>query len=89
MKSPVQRLAIVGAPGLVNFITAVAYHFCPSLPAALAQPGALLLADLRSKQHSFLCVTIVNSTMIAMNSVPCMVHRLYLDTKDGVYAYYH
>ena len=25
-----QRLAKVGAPGFVNFITAVAYHFCPA-----------------------------------------------------------
>ena len=35
-----QRSAIVGAPGLVNFTTAVAYHFCPSLLAAFTQPGA-------------------------------------------------
>ena len=32
-------------PGLVNFITAVAYHFCLSLPAAFTQPGRSLLAD--------------------------------------------
>ena len=36
----VQRSAKVGAPGLVNFITAVAYHFCPCLPAAFTQLGA-------------------------------------------------
>ena len=30
----------VSAPGLVNFITAIAYHFCLNLPAAFAQPGA-------------------------------------------------
>ena len=42
----VQRSAEVGATGLVNFITAVAYHFCPSLPAAFTQPGASTLADL-------------------------------------------
>ena len=42
----VQSSAIVGSPGLVNFITAVAYHFCPSLPAAFTQPGASTLADL-------------------------------------------
>ena len=29
-----------------NFITAVAYHFCPSLPAAFTQPGASTLAEL-------------------------------------------
>ena len=32
-------------PGLVNFINAVAYHFCLSLPAAFTQPGRSLLAD--------------------------------------------
>ena len=42
----VQRSAKVGAPGLVNFITAVAHHFCPSLPAAFTEPGASTLADL-------------------------------------------
>ena len=42
----VQRLAIVGALGLVNFITAVVYHFCPSLSAAFTKPGALTSADL-------------------------------------------
>ena len=42
----VQRPAKVGAPGLVNFITAVAYHFCPSLPATLTQPGVSTFADL-------------------------------------------
>ena len=36
----VQRLAKVGVPGLVNSITAVAYHFCPILTTALTQPGA-------------------------------------------------
>ena len=41
-----QRSAKVGAPGLVNFINAVAYHICPSLPAAFTQPVALTLADL-------------------------------------------
>ena len=46
LRVQVQRSAKVGAPGLVNFITAVAYHFCPSLPAAFTQPGASTLADL-------------------------------------------
>ena len=43
-----QRSAEVGAPNYVNIITAVAYHFCPSLPAAFTQPCALTLADLLS-----------------------------------------
>ena len=42
----VQRSAKVGAPGSVNFITAVAYYFCPSLPAAFTQPVSLTLAVL-------------------------------------------
>ena len=32
-------------PGLVNFVPAVAYHFCLNLPAAFSQPGNGLLAD--------------------------------------------
>ena len=44
--SKVDKLATVGAPGLVNFITAVAYHFCPGLLAAFTQPGASTLSDL-------------------------------------------
>ena len=30
---------------LVNFVSAVAYHFCFNLPAAFTQPGALTFAD--------------------------------------------
>ena len=32
-------------PGLVNFVSVVAYHSCLSLPAAFAQPIRSLLAD--------------------------------------------
>ena len=31
---------------MVNYITAVAYHFCLNLSAAFTQPGASTLADL-------------------------------------------
>ena len=41
---PLQGSAKVGASGLVNFITAVAHHLCPSLSVAFTQPGALTLA---------------------------------------------
>ena len=34
------------ATGLVNFVTAVAYHFCLSLPAPFTQPEVQLLAEL-------------------------------------------
>ena len=33
------------ALGFVNFVPAVAYHFCLALPAAFSQPGDRLLAD--------------------------------------------
>ena len=46
-----QGSAKVGAPGLTNFVTADAYHFCPSLPAAFTQPGASILADFRTLVH--------------------------------------
>ena len=29
----------------MNFVAAVAYHFCPALPAAFTQPGNHLLAE--------------------------------------------
>ena len=32
-------------PGLVNFVPAVAYHFCLALPAAFTQPRVRLLAE--------------------------------------------
>ena len=34
-----------GPPGLVNFVTAVAFHFFLALPAALTQPGDHLLTE--------------------------------------------
>ena len=33
------------APGLVNIVPALAYHFCLNLPAAFTQPGARLLLE--------------------------------------------
>ena len=36
----VQKTLIVNAPGLMNFVPAVAYHICLNLPAAFTQPGA-------------------------------------------------
>ena len=33
------------APGLVNFVPALAYHFCLNLLAAFTQPGARLLVE--------------------------------------------
>ena len=34
-----QGWAKVSFPGLLNFVPAVAYHFCLNLPAAFSQPG--------------------------------------------------
>ena len=47
--------AKVGAPGLVNFVTAVAFQFCPSLPESLTQPCASILADLCTVSKSDEC----------------------------------
>ena len=33
------------SPGLVNLFSALAYHFCPALPAAFTQPWDHLLAE--------------------------------------------
>ena len=33
------------APGLVNFVPALAYHYCLNLPAAFTLPGAHLLVE--------------------------------------------
>ena len=41
----VQSSAKRWTPGLVNFVPAVAYHFCLALPEAFTQPGTRLLAD--------------------------------------------
>ena len=41
----VQSSAKRRRPGLVNFVSAVAYHSSLSLPAAFTQPGRSLLAD--------------------------------------------
>ena len=33
------------APGFVNFVPALAYHFCLNLAAAFTQPGTRLLVE--------------------------------------------
>ena len=49
----VKGLAKRRAPGLVNFVPAVAYPFCLALPAAFTQPGDRLLADISCvKSHN-------------------------------------
>ena len=41
----VQGSTIRQAPGLLNFVPAVAYHFCLNMPAAFSQPGACLIVE--------------------------------------------
>ena len=43
--SHIQVSAERRTPGLVNFATALAYHFCLALPAAFTQPADQLLAE--------------------------------------------
>ena len=45
MAEPIQGSAKRLRPGLVKFVSAVAYHFRLSFPAAFTQPGLSLLAD--------------------------------------------
>ena len=45
MTDDIQRSAIRRSPGSVNFVTALAYHFCLALSAAFAQPGDHLLVE--------------------------------------------
>ena len=66
----VQRSAKVCAPGLGNFITAVAYHFCPTLPAAFTQHGASTLANLCTR------VAVSAGGERSMNSNPYNLHGL-------------
>ena len=41
----VLHIEVPRSPGLVNFVSAVAYHFCQALPAAFTQPGDHLLDE--------------------------------------------
>ena len=52
----VRDLADRRSPGLVNFVPALACHFCLDLPAAFTQPGDHLLAEpsIYSKQQTLL-----------------------------------
>ena len=43
--SDIQGQAKRHFPGLVNYVTALAYHFCLALPAAFSQPGDRPLAE--------------------------------------------
>ena len=67
-----QRSAKVNAPGLVNFIPAVAYHICLNLPAAFTQPVDHLLAEpsicgrLQSLVH--LSPSVCNKWIFALHS---------------------
>ena len=42
---PVQEWVKFPFPGLVNFVPAVAYHFCLNLPKTFSQPGNGILAQ--------------------------------------------
>ena len=48
------------APGFVNFVLALAYHFCLNLPAAFTQPGARLLVKPCSVEQGSLTYSAAN-----------------------------
>ena len=41
----IQGLTIRPFPGLVNIVSAIAYHFCLNLPAAFSQPRNSLIVE--------------------------------------------
>ena len=49
----VQGSSIKRAPGWVNFVPAVAYHFCLNLPAPFSQPGARLILEPCTVNNNF------------------------------------
>ena len=58
----IQGWTIRPSPGLVNFVPAVAYHFCLNLPAAFLQPGSRLIVEpcisvLRGNRHGDRCLS--------------------------------
>ena len=51
----VQGISIKPFPNLVNFVPAVAYHFCLNLPAAFSQPGnGLVVQHCKKKTYDSL-----------------------------------
>ena len=78
------------SPGLVNFVTALAYLFCLALPAAFMQPGYHLLAEpcacirLRCDAvdvDGFIWLGICSSDMTSLDSHCSQRHRMVgLDT---------
>ena len=51
----VQKSDKVDAPGFVDFVSVLAYRFCPNLPPAFTQPKALILANLYDRILSIIC----------------------------------
>ena len=59
------------APGLVNFVPAVAYHFCLNLPEKFSQPGVHGLADpcmylTNPSLHFPLCILVMPRTVVLL-----------------------
>ena len=84
-KKSIQKSAEAVTPGLLNFITTVDYHFCPSLPAAFTQPGAPTLADLCRMQYAFfgiICSFMEKSSSLPPQ-IPLHMHRNLEITHEG------
>ena len=75
---PVPGSAIRRAPGLVKFVTAVAYHFCLNLPRASSQPGARGLAD-SCRREQMHCADASNET--AMCRLPISTELKFMRSR--------
>ena len=66
-------------PGLVNFIAAVAYHFCLALPAAFTQPWDHLLVepctDLQESQYDVDAIGVLPLNILSLSLHFPLVHR--------------
>ena len=69
----IQGLQKEWAPGLKNFVPALAYHFCLALPAIFPQPGL----------HSFgdSCTVLLTQLALLVANIFCNSHN-FCDTRD-------
>ena len=67
---------------LVNFVPAVAYHFCLALPAAFKQPGDHLLAEPCAYDVSDFCIPAFHATYPFFRKI-----RRFLNPPSGHHMY--
>ena len=82
----VQKSDKVDAPGFVDFVSVLAYRFCPNLPPAFTQPKALILANLYDRILSIICKP---RSRLACQKIFCIKQRfLPVRTVHPVFFYF-